>query len=172
MLLDAIDHVAGTTTMFNGGAMGKLPLGTRAVQLPVGAFKSGFLSSFGRPLAMTACECERETGSTLGQALQLLNSPDINSKLSHKTGRAATWAADTERTHEEKLVEMYLMAFARPPSETDLTIALEYLKEVEAAKQKSPANKPANPKAEDPLKAAYADLMWALITRPEFLFND
>ena len=170
MLLDAIDHVAGTTTTFRYNI--QLPPGTRAVQLPVGAFKTGFLSAFGRPQAMTACECERETGATLGQALQLLNSPAINNKLIAKNGRAAKLALDDKRPHEEKVRELYHQTFARQPSEVELGIAVDYIKQVELAAKDPQANAASNKKTEDPTKVAYADLMWALITRPEFLFND
>ncbi len=170
VLLDAIDHVAGTTTTFRSNI--QLPPGTRAVQLPLGVYKTGFLSAFGRPEAMTACECERETGATLSQALQLLNSPDINNKLNSESGRVARLAADTQRSHKEKIRELYYLAFAREPTEVELGIAADYINQIELAAEEQQPNPVPGKESEDPVKVAYADLMWALITRPEFLFND
>ena len=63
VLLDAIDTVTGAKSSFKG-----VPAGTRAVQLPDNLYDSYFLSVFGRPDAASACECERNGGSSLAQA--------------------------------------------------------------------------------------------------------
>jgi hypothetical protein len=55
VLLDAIDHLAGTQTDF-----ANLPPGTRAVALPDNSYNrsSQFLRVFGRPEAASVCECD------------------------------------------------------------------------------------------------------------------
>lgn len=149
VLLDAIDQLAGTSSNF-----GPIPVGTRAVQLPDNGFNSYFLTVFGKPEASSACECERSSEANLAQSLHLLNSGEIQGKLTAGNGRAALMSADKAREHQAKLRELYLLAFAREPQPDELTIALAHI-------QKN---------SEDP-KRAYEDIVWALINTKEFLFN-
>lgn len=149
VLLDAIDQVTGTDTTFGG-----VPAGTRAVQLPDNGFNSYFLTVFGCPEASSACECERSSEANLAQSLHLLNSGEIQGKLTNGAGKAATLAADKGRTHEQKVRELYLLAFSREPRPEELAVAVGHI----------------NKNAEDP-KRAYEDIVWALINTKEFLFN-
>lgn len=149
VLLDAIDQVTGSQTSFNG-----VPLGTRAVQLPDNGFQSYFLTVFGRPESSSACECERSSEANLAQSLHLLNSNEIQGKLTNGNGRAATLARDQSRPHEAKLRELYLLAFGRPPQADELAIALAHIEKNEKEPNK-----------------AYEDIVWALINTKEFLFN-
>ncbi len=70
-----------------------MPAGTKAISLPDTAFGSYFLTVFGRPESTTACECERTQNANLAQCLHLLNSKDVQSKLSDQNGRASAWSA-------------------------------------------------------------------------------
>ncbi len=149
VLLDAIDQVTGTTTSFGGA-----PAGTRAVQLPDTGFNSYFLTVFGRPESSSACECERSSEANLAQSLHLLNSSEIQGKLTAGNGRAAVMAADKERAHPEKIRELYLLAFAREPLADESAIAMAHIE-----------------KCGDDTKRAYEDIVWALINTKEFLFN-
>jgi hypothetical protein len=149
VLLDAIDQVTGTQTTFAG-----VPAGTRAVQLPDTGFNSYFLTVFGRPEASSACECERSSEANLAQSLHLLNSGEIQGKLTAATGNAARLAGDNSRPHEEKIRELYLLAFSRVPTTEESSIALAHI----------------NKNEKDP-KRAYEDIVWALINTKEFLFN-
>ncbi|MGL5096813.1 MAG: DUF1549 domain-containing protein, partial [Planctomycetia bacterium] len=54
VFLDAVDAVTGVPTKFD-----KLPLGTRAVDLPDASYNNYFLNTFGKPGRQTVCECER-----------------------------------------------------------------------------------------------------------------
>jgi hypothetical protein len=148
VLLDAINQVTISSTEF-----ADLPLGTRAVQLPDQQANSYFLTVFGRPQADTACECERSQEANLAQSLHLLNSPEIQGKLTNSAGRAALLAADQQRSDEEKLRELYLCVYSREPAPDELQVALNHL-----AKH---TNK----------QLAYEDILWALINTKEFLFN-
>ena len=51
--------------------------------------RSDFLKLFGRPNRVTACECERTREPSVSQVLNLLNSPDIQAKLTHEAGTVA-----------------------------------------------------------------------------------
>jgi hypothetical protein len=149
VLLDAIDQVTGTQTTFTG-----VPVGTRAVQLPDTGFNSYFLTVFGRPEASSACECERSSEANLAQSLHLLNSSEIQSKLTAASGNAARLAGDKSRSSEEKIRELYELAFSRQPTSDETSIATAHVHKHE----------------QDP-KRAYEDIVWALINTKEFLFN-
>lgn len=146
-MLDAIDQVTGVPTAFAG-----LPSGYRAGQLPDNGFQNYFLTVFGRPEASSACECERSTDASLAQSLHLLNSQDILGKVSFDAGRAAKLAADT-RPFEERMRELYLLAFSRLPEADELEVARNYV----TSKQSS--------------REAFEDVVWALVNTKEFLFN-
>jgi hypothetical protein len=161
VMLDSMDQLAGTQTDFPN-----LPAGTRAVALPDNSYNqsSAFLRVFGRPDGQSACECERVQSSSLGQSLHLINGGDIRTKLAHPKGRAQQLANDP-RPAEAKIKELYLAAFAREPRPNELKVALEYLTEtrVNAAGQKLDAQRAA--------RENFQDLIWALMTTKEFLFN-
>lgn len=148
VLLDAIDCVTGTPTSFAG-----MPVGTRAVALPNAGYASYFMKIFGRSPSTTACECESTVEPNLAQNLHLLNSTEIQSKLSSDTGRAAQLAADDQRGDDAKIRELYRIAFGRAANDDEMKATLSYL----ASKQNR--------------REAYEDVIWTLINAKEFLFN-
>ncbi len=162
VLLDSIDTITGTATLFEG----QLP-GTRAVELPDDSYNASsyFLTVFGRPEMDSACECERAQGASLAQTLHLLNSKNIQDKLASGAGTASQLAGDTARADAEKLTELYMRAFAREPDADELSLAQEYL-----AKKRSAAEAAGEDVAAAG-KMAYEDLVWALLNTKEFLFN-
>src|SRR5262249_23698233 len=76
VLLDAMAQATGVPTTFAG-----LPRGPRAIALPDESVASLFLDVFGRPQRATPCECERLNEATLSQSLHLLNSREVQSRL-------------------------------------------------------------------------------------------
>jgi hypothetical protein len=149
VLLDAISQVSGVPTAFDG-----LPAGTRAIELPDESVGSSFLDTFGRPKRDTPCECERGTDASLSQSLMLLNSSEVQSKLSAAGSRAELLAAD-KRPDAAKIDELFWTAFGRAASSTETATALEHLARHTSAR-----------------KAAYEDIIWALINAKEFQFID
>lgn len=160
VLLDSINAVTKTENSFDG-----LERGTRAVALPDNSFNAGsyFLTVFGRPDSSSACECERSQDASLAQSLHLLNSKFVQDKLTADSGRAAALAADTQRTDEQKLAELYLRFFARPPGASETKLALAHLNKT--VKDKDGKEQPINK------RQAWEDILWALINTKEFLFN-
>jgi hypothetical protein len=148
VLLDALDTATNSPSSFSG-----LPAGTRAVQLPDNAVNSYFLTVFGRPESASACECERSGEANLAQSLHLLNSSEVQTKLSAGTGRAAVFSKDDKLPPEEKIRELYLCVFSREPVADELKVALAHVSRVTDKKQ------------------AYEDILWALVNTKEFLFN-
>ena len=141
-------------------------MGTRAVALPDNSYNTGnyFLTVFGRPEGNSACECERTGDASLAQSLQLLNSDDVQAKLSANDGRAALLMKQ-DRPDHEKLRDLYLIAFSREPREEEYKLAQEHL------------DKPRKDADGKPLESAtakrrgYEDVLWALLNSKEFLFN-
>jgi len=151
VLLDAFSQVLDVPTVFPGDRGGKFPTGTRAIELPDENVSVHFLDVFGRPDRRSACECERTDDPALAQALELVNSKEIQRKLSEKTGYA-TRLADNKKSHSENVPELFVRVFARRPREQETRTALEYLE------------------SEPDRKAAYQSLLWALLATNEFLF--
>jgi hypothetical protein len=185
VLLDAVNQLTGSETKFEG-----LPAGTRAVQLPDNSYNatSYFLTVFGRPDASSSCECERSGEPSLAQSLHLLNAKDVNDKIASGNGRAAKLTADTKRSDEEKVRELYVWAFSREPNESELVTAVGHIRRLSSppAEEPKPADDEKNTKAAraeqrakeksntNETKArqqAYEDIIWALLNTKEFSFN-
>jgi hypothetical protein len=152
VLFDAICQVTNAPAAFGGLPQDK-HAPRRAIMLPDESFTSYFLDVFGRPQRISACECERVSEANLAQALHLLNSDEIQAKLSQGGGRAETLAKD-QRPEAVKIEELFLWAFARKPTTVQLNTALEHI-------AKNAANK----------KVAYENIIWALLNTKEFVFN-
>ncbi len=152
VLLDAVNVVLKSESKFAG-----LPSGTRAVQLPDDSFNSSsyFLSVFGRPDSNSSCECERSQDVSLAQCLHLLNSKEIQERLTAENGRPALMAGDKNSPDEMKLKQLYLIAFSREPSTNEVQFAQAYIAK----------------KGPDQKKTAYEDIVWAILNTKEFLFN-
>jgi hypothetical protein len=153
VLLDAVCQVTGSPTQFNGLPADKYAP-HRAIMLPDESFQSYFLDVFGRPQRISACECERVSEANLAQALHLLNSDEVQQKLSRGGSRADQLAQD-KRPDAEKVTELFLWAFARKPTAEDLKVALEHIAKYEKTK-----------------KVAYENIIWALLNTKEFIFNE
>ena len=100
----------------------------------------------------TACECERPREANLAQALQLLNSGDIQKKLGSPQGRLAGLLA-AKKSDAEIVDEFYLAAFSRLPLPQERETIGAY---VAARNDREPA---------------LEDVLWAILNTKEFLFN-
>ena len=155
-LLDAQCQVLGVWPKFSG-----YPDGTRAGQLrgvqrrerrSAGSDGDRFLMTFGKPMRLLACECERSNETTLKQAFVLIGDEGLNELLTSSEGRLAKLAA-AEMSDRERISELYWAALSRAPTDAELTAAQELLS--------STADK----------VATLQDLAWALLNAKEFLFR-
>lgn len=161
VMLDAIDDLTGSRTEFPN-----LPSGTRAIALPDNSYNnaSPFLKVFGRPENESVCECERIQSASLAQSLHLMNAADIKGKLAVANGRAQKLAT-AKLPMEDRIREVYRVAFSREPRADEMKFALEYFADARVDNNGNPL---------DPARAAqenFQDLLWALINTKEFLFN-
>jgi hypothetical protein len=161
VMLDAIDDLTGAKTDFPN-----LPAGTRAIALPDNSYNnaSPFLRVFGRPENESVCECERIQSSSLAQSLHLMNAADIKGKLATGSGRADL-LSKSDKPPEDRIRELYMVAFSREPKAEELKVALDYLAEPLLDSAGNPVD------AQRANQEKFQDLIWALINTKEFLFN-
>lgn len=148
VLCDMIAQALGVPEKFQGS-----PGIARATQLWDSKARSDFLKLFGRPNRVTACDCERTREPSVSQVLNLLNSPDIQAKLTHEAGTVARLVR-SEKDDTKLVEELYLQFYARRPTAKETDTATKHL-------QRYPDNR----------RAAAEDLAWALMNSTEFVFN-
>ncbi|MDA1265576.1 MAG: DUF1553 domain-containing protein, partial [Planctomycetota bacterium] len=129
VLYDAIHQAAGVQPALPG-----VRPGTRATELVDPSVKSadGFLDLFGRPARESACECERKSGMSLGQALNLVNGPTVADAIRHEEGAVAEIARYVS-SDREALRELYVRFLGRPASEEEQQNMLPTLDPAERA---------------------------------------
>lgn len=144
---DMICQVTGMAEKFDG-----VPAGYRAIELWDSQVPHYFLSLFGRPVRATACECERATQPSVAQVLHILNSPQIQEKLSSRAGRLAM--LESTITNDRELAEeLYLLFYSRFPTPEEDESVRKYLATADHRGQ------------------AVEDIAWSLMNTVEFLFN-
>jgi Protein of unknown function (DUF1553) len=144
-LLDSLAQAVGVPENFGGA-----PGGFSAAQLPDASVENDFLSLFGKPQRMEACECERDDGSNMLQALHLINDPKMLARAAAPNGRIAQLLKD-KLTDEQLVEQIYLWTIVRRPEPAEMQAALAFLHSSEAK----------------PDEAAQ-DLMWVLLNSRDF----
>ncbi len=152
VVFDAVCQVTASPSDFPGLPKDRHAPG-RALMLPDEAFQSYFLDVLGRPQRISACECERVNEASLAMTLHLLNSQEVQDKITRPGGRAEKLAKDP-RPDEQKISELFLLAVGKRPTPEQMALAKEHL--ARHAKDK---------------KLAYENFIWALVNSKAFLFN-
>jgi hypothetical protein len=147
VLLDAICQTTGVPEKFNGW-----PEGARAIQVWDNRMPSYFLQLFGRPVRASVCECERSGEPSIAQALHLMNAPEIVAKIHSRRGTARK-LADSERTPEAIVEELYLGVLARLPTKKEQGLMLDLFRQA------------------GDRRTAIEDVLWTLLNTREFVFN-
>ena len=148
-LLDAIDDITGRRETFDA-----TPPGSRAVELWTHRSKSLFLDAFGRPDPNLDPPCERTTDTTMVQALHLMNSPRLQTKLTETSSLPGTLVASA-KTPAEIVEQLYLSVYGRRPTAEESTAATALYADSRSSRAETTQ-----------------DLLWALLNTPEFLFKD
>lgn len=115
-LYDAVHRATGARPQLAG-----VRRGTRASELvdAGGDAADGFLGLFGRPPRESVCECERSSGTSLGQALNLVNGPTLAQAIEDPENDLAALVAH-ERDAQKIVTELYLSFLCRPPTDAEL----------------------------------------------------
>jgi hypothetical protein len=162
ILYDAIVDVTEVPTDFNqillnDGSTQKTEHyepGTRALALYDSAVKNYFLKTFGRNEREITCECERSNQPSMVQALHLANGDTLNVKLADPDS-IVTRLEKMESSDTEKIDELYLTTLTRYPTEREKSGLLGLLADADG----------------DDRRLAWEDMLWALMTSREFLFQ-
>ena len=147
-LADAVSMATGSRPDFPD-----VPADFNAVQLPdphVG--EGGFLDLFGRPLREEPCECERRSGMSLPQAMNLINGPVLANAVADPNGSVARMIVNGV-SDRELIEELYLSTLSRFPRSEEHDLALAHLGRTKSR------------------TGAAQDLLWALLNSNGFLFN-
>ncbi|MEO7653222.1 MAG: DUF1549 domain-containing protein [Bryobacteraceae bacterium] len=158
VILDAMSQVTGVPSRFPG-----FPAGTRAMQLPDTQVKSDFLASFGRPARIICDAGERSSEPNITQALHVINGETLNKKLSDPNGYA-TMALKLGLSDAKILEHLFISAYSRYPTDPERAYTVDSLK-------KSRTTQGSTELQRDGRQKAIEDMMWALLTSKEFLFN-
>jgi hypothetical protein len=145
-LLDAINSATGVPTKFE-----KVPLGTKAIELPDAQYNNYFLKAFGKPRREGICECERVSEPNLAQALHTLNGDAISNKVGDGQGRVAKLLA-AKKPDDEIVQELYLATLCRRPTAEEVVACRRMRQEAPDA------------------KSFHEDLLWSLLNSKHFLF--
>jgi len=150
VIADALADVTGVADHWPG-----LAAGARAMQLWTFRSDSELLDVFGRPDPNQDPPCERLPEATMTQALHLMNTQAIQSKLTAETALPSRLL--TAGLEPPALLEtMYLTVYNRRPTATERERLLPLLTSAEGAE----------------LKAVVENLLWAMLNAPEFIYED
>lgn len=149
VLFDAIHAVTGSTPRVPGA-----PSGFRAAELPDAGVSVPFLEDFGRPVRESACECERSSGMVLGPVMKLINGPTVADAIADPGNRLTKLAA--EQPDDRLLIEEVFLAFlARRPTEAELELGLDALRNAGSDHEKLTADLAAYAKQLDARQAEW-----------------
>jgi hypothetical protein len=155
-LLDALSQVTGVPVAFRG-----YPAGLRANQVPappqsgrrgVDGMGERFLKVFGKPDRLLTCECERSDDPGLLQAFQLITGELMNAMVRDPDNRVGKLLS-AGKGDAEMLEEVYLAALCRTPKEAEAKKLLAFLA------------------AAPDRRAAWEDVLWAVLNSKEFLLR-
>jgi len=149
-LLDSLVQASAVQENYSGA-----PGGFRAAQLPDGNVDSSFLKLFGKPQRMDACECERDNGSNMLQALHFINGKSIMGRLQNPNARPAL-ALKAKMSDTEVVADFYLWSFARFPTPQETEASLKFIQSGDPAKKLE----------------TLQDFMWALLNSRSFQMLD
>jgi len=154
VLIDALCQITGTTEEYSSPIPEPftfIPEDQRSIALADGSITSSFLEMFGRPPRDTGLESERSNRPTASQRLHLLNSSHIRKKIEQSAKLRQLMQPGNPL---ETVTGLYLTILSRFPTEEELEVLKDYSQTAEAQGAE-----------------VFADLTWALINGPEFLYR-
>ncbi len=128
----------------------------------------GMLEPFDLPVMTPNCE-QRSSSTVAPQSLLMMNSELVVSQATALAERIRQEAGEGAAGQVRRL---WLLAYARPATDAELTAALEFLYEQTAALAEQAAAEKVDDKQSPPGKTALAQLAHALLSSNEFLYVD
>jgi hypothetical protein len=152
VVVDVLNSALGVSEDFSRSP--DVPPGSKCIEIATNRPQSGTLAYvfriFGRPPRSLTCDCERAAEPALPQTLFLMTDDTLMGKL--QKGRLGKLLSE-KKEDAEILEELYLATLTRFPTEGEKRWLLDHIE------QKSDR------------KAAFTDVLWALINSQEFVLN-
>ncbi len=154
--LDSLTRVTGAGVKFAG-----YPAGMRAGQLPgvrpvrdreTVESADRFLTKFGKPPRLLSCECERSSDLALGQVFELIGGT-VMVELLNKPGNRVDDGLEAGKSPDSMLAGLYWNALNRPPTDDERKLMLAHIEQAQDR------------------RAAWQDVVWALVNSKEFLLR-
>ncbi|MDX1963664.1 MAG: DUF1549 domain-containing protein [Pirellulales bacterium] len=132
VLFDTVYSALGTKSNFPGAEPG-----IRAAALPDSGIElpGGFLSTFGRPVRESACECERSSGLQLGPVIALISGPTIAEAVGAIDNDMASFVK-AEPDNRKLVDELFVRLLNRPATESEIAASLGLLDQIPAEHEK------------------------------------
>ncbi len=157
VLLDAISQVTDAPTKFiylkADGKPGDPAPAKRALELPDVSVDSYFLKTFGQPVRLITCDCERSDEPSMTQVLHMFNGDTVNKKLGSPGSAAEKATADP--SNEKAVENLFLAALSRFPTDIERQKLAAELASVKPEER----------------RGVIEDLYWSVLSGREFLFN-
>ncbi len=153
-LLQSISQVCEVPLAFQG-----YPPGLRPYQVPappqggrrnVGGAVERFLKTFGQPERLLTCECERNNDPGMLQVFQLITG-ELPQQMLRRPNNRLGRLLQSGRNDAAILEELYLAALCRSPMPPEQARLLEYVR------------------SQPDRRAAWEDVLWAILNSKEFL---
>jgi hypothetical protein len=155
-LLDVVSQVVGVPSKFDGQSEGMRAVQLPGVQTRPRGSRAGmgekFMKTFGKPERLLSCDCERSNDTTILQAFQMI-SGEMITKLLHEPDNKLGQLLQSGQADGEILDELYLAALCRYPTATEQQALLQRVSRA------------------DNRRAAWEDVLWALLNAKEFLLR-
>lgn len=156
-LFDSLHRSLGVQPRFKN-----FPDATRAAQLP-GPIQGrkreataddaiSFLSQFGQPPRLLACECERSNETTMGQSFTLISGPQVNSLLRQK-GNLLSRLLDDMMSYDETVDALFWSILSRAPTRDERAKLAQMIRESQDK------------------RATMEDVAWSLVNAKEFVLR-
>ncbi|MEZ6103437.1 MAG: DUF1549 and DUF1553 domain-containing protein [Pirellulaceae bacterium] len=153
-ILDAQSQLLGVPAEFEGYAAGTRAgeiAGVERVRRKL-SDDDQFLRLFGKPERLLACDCERRSTSTLGQALSLVGSRSLDKRLKQPDNCLGKLLADN-LSPEDAIRLLFWTALTRDPTAAELAATIQLIEET------------------GDRRAAMEDVLWSLLNAKEMLFR-
>lgn len=128
VLIDAICQITGSTESYSSAIPEPytwVPENNRTVTLPDGSITSSFLEMFGRPPRDSGMDSERNSRTTPGQRLHMLNSTHIRQKIS-QSSMLKSLADSSDGSSKDLVDRLFLSILSRFPSQEEKDTARSY----------------------------------------------